>query len=246
MARKNKVVEPPKQSGESGSGRWMLTYLDMVTLLFGVFVILYAMSQVDQKKMQAVAESIRMGFQGGRTMDEGMLSGGRTILEDLFPEGVRARHVKERITGLFRQEILTKLIKVTEDERGIVVSLVGMDNFRPGSAELTDETQELLEKMSLLLTEVQYPVRIEGHTDDEVQDNNATAISASDWELGAKRSVNVILFLETRDVDPHKLSAVSFGSTRPVDRDGTPESHALNRRIDIIIVTGDKIRMKEK
>lgn len=244
MARKNKAPEQHKASGESGSGRWMLTYLDMVTLLFGVFVILYAMSQVDTNKMKAVAESLRMGFQGGATIDEGSLSGGRTIIEDLFPEGVRARRVRARITGLFRQEMLQKLIKVTEDERGVVVSLIGMDNFRPGSSELTEETQQLLEKMSLLLTEVEYPVRIEGHTDDEVQDNNGAGISASDWELGAKRSVNVILFLETRDVDPRKMSAVSFGSTRPLDREGTPESHALNRRIDIIIVTGEKLKVK--
>lgn len=244
MARKNKAPEEKKQSGESGSGRWMLTYLDMVTLLFGVFVILYAMSQVDQTKMQAVAESLRMGFQGGATIDEGSLTGGRTIIQDLFPEGVRARRVRERVTGLFRQEMLQRIIKVTEDERGIVVSLIGMDNFRPGSAELTEETQQLLDKMSLLLSEVEYPVRIEGHTDDEVQDNNAVSISASDWELGAQRAVNVILFLETRDVDPRKMSAVSFGSTRPLDREGTPESHALNRRIDIIIVTGERLKVK--
>ncbi|HQI21401.1 MAG TPA: flagellar motor protein MotB, partial [Leptospiraceae bacterium] len=144
MARKNKAPEQHKASGESGSGRWMLTYLDMVTLLFGVFVILYAMSQVDTNKMKAVAESLRMGFQGGATIDEGSLSGGRTIIEDLFPEGVRARRVRARITGLFRQEMLQKLIKVTEDERGVVVSLIGMDNFRPGSSELTEETQQLL------------------------------------------------------------------------------------------------------
>ncbi len=59
MAKKQKQEE--HASGESGSGRWMLTYLDMITLLFGVFVIMFAMSSIDKGKFQEVAQSLQLG-----------------------------------------------------------------------------------------------------------------------------------------------------------------------------------------
>ena len=48
--KKKKGEEPEKENGE----RWLLTYSDLITLLFAFFVVLWAMSQVDPKKFDEI------------------------------------------------------------------------------------------------------------------------------------------------------------------------------------------------
>ncbi|MCX6128144.1 MAG: OmpA family protein [Proteobacteria bacterium] len=49
---------------EEGEG-WLISYADMVTLLFGLFVILYSLSNVEDKKFAEFGKSIAAGFKGG-------------------------------------------------------------------------------------------------------------------------------------------------------------------------------------
>ena len=42
--------------------RWLVSYADMLTLLFALFVVLYALSQVDARKFDAFAEGLQKGF----------------------------------------------------------------------------------------------------------------------------------------------------------------------------------------
>lgn len=56
MARKK---EPEKHANHE---RWLVSYGDFITLLFAVFVTLYAMSQTDKKKVEEVMQSLRESF----------------------------------------------------------------------------------------------------------------------------------------------------------------------------------------
>lgn len=60
MSRKREH-EAEKENGE----RWMLTYLDLITLLMIFFVVLYSMSALDAQKFAAVAESLNNALGGG-------------------------------------------------------------------------------------------------------------------------------------------------------------------------------------
>jgi len=51
-------VEEEKENHE----RWLVSYADMVTLLFALFVVLYAISQVNQKKFDEVSTSLAVAF----------------------------------------------------------------------------------------------------------------------------------------------------------------------------------------
>jgi chemotaxis protein MotB len=42
--------------------RWLVSYADMLTLLFALFVVLYAMSQVDITKFNAFSQGLQQGF----------------------------------------------------------------------------------------------------------------------------------------------------------------------------------------
>lgn len=246
MGKKPKVEEK-SGGGESGSGRWMLTYLDMVTLLFGTFVLLYAMSNLDKKKFDAVAESLRMGFQGGgRTIFNERQIGGQTILDSLNPVGVKQRLLYQKLYGILKAERQKNIVNVREDERGLVISLAADVFFDSGSAELKESSRSIVDKITPLLVGLPNNIRIEGYTDDiplGEKKNYAMKTYVDNWELAAFRAMNVLRYLQSSGVDTKKLSAQTFGDNRPLvgekfyPKVGTPEARAFNRRVDIVVVT---------
>jgi chemotaxis protein MotB len=244
MAKKGKKQECPSCRMESGSGRWMLTYLDMITLLFGVFILMYAMSSVNKAKFEQVAESLRMGFQGGFTVFQGDKSGGKTMNEYLKPEGTKTKELFNKFVSLLREEVNNKNLNIKEEEGGIIISLTGDLYFKPGSAELTPDAERILDKISALLEEVQFYIRVEGHTDETQVDENALL---DNWQLAALRSANVVRFLQFVGVEPEKMSAVSYGQYRPnLEVQNTPEDRAYERRVDVVIPTDKAYIYKEK
>jgi chemotaxis protein MotB len=246
--------EEEGQRAESGTGRWMLTYLDMVTLLFGVFVIMYAMSNVDKAKAERVAESIRAGFRGGLTIFGGPLTGGQTIMNNLDPVGTMKKSLYDVVRKATRKELEHRLVTVTETERGVRISLVGDIYFESGSAHLLADTVETLSRIAPILREVDNPVVIAGHTDDvPVHQRKKEAREFTDnWELGALRAINVLRYFEEHGVQPSKMSVQSHAMYQPLGGDkkfpgrDTPEYRAVNRRVDIIIETGKKLNQKNE
>ncbi len=248
MAKK-KAVEEKSGGGESGSGRWMLTYLDMVTLLFGVFIILYAMSNVSKAKFETVAESLRMGFQGGRTMFGGPMIGGQTIMDQLLPQGSSKRYLYEKLTGLLKTRIQRNIVEVSQVERGIAITLASDIYFDIGSHRLKEDGQKVLATIVHLFKEIDYYIYIEGHTDSNPVGIEGAGREYNDnWELGAMRAINVLRYFEIMGIDPDKLSAHSYGMYRPAVKSikaGDPlavELKAINRRVEIIIATGEKYK----
>ena len=247
MARKSKKVEEKAGGGESGTGRWMLTYLDMVTLLFGTFVLLYAMSQSDQKKFEAVSASLKQAFQGGsRSIFPFRLFGSSSLISDLATPGIRQKHFFQRVFNALRPEVNQNIVNVHEDERGIVISFAGNIFFEKNSAVLKEEHKETLIKVTPFLKEINRNIRLEGYT-DELNDNfffnESTNENFTDnWDLAAGRAISVIRFLIYNGVRKDKLSALSYADNKPIisnkflPKYGTPESRALNNKVEIVIM----------
>jgi len=243
MPKKGKTEE--KTGGESGVGRWMLTYLDMVTLLFGVFVIMYAMSNVSKEKAAKVAESLREGFRGGFTMFVGPGSGGQTILQELNPPGTMNKRLYRQIMQALKKEIKREdFVSVTQTDRGIRIGFVGDTFFQSGSARLTDEMKDALSDLAPLLKGITQHITIEGFTDDVPTrlTQAEPGESRDNWELAARRAINVLRYFEEGGVAPSRMSIQSYGKYKPVDmaiqetrHNNTPEYRALNRRVDILI-----------
>lgn len=85
MARKKKPEEPEEHANHE---RWMLSYADILTLLLALFIVMFAISKVDQEKMETFAEGTAIAFgQDNLAMQgkTGNLSGGDGILKDQAP-----------------------------------------------------------------------------------------------------------------------------------------------------------------
>ncbi len=146
---------------------------------------------------------------------------------------------------MFKPEVEAGKVRISENERGLIISLVGADYFYPGSAILTPSIRETLKKAAGLIHDLERFVRVEGHSDDDavnpvMKPGRDERDYINNWDLAGARAVNATVFLiGAEDIDPSWFQAVSFGSYRPMimDNEGTPEAKAFNRRIDIVILT---------
>lgn len=147
----------------------------------------------------------------------------------------------EDLTAGLKSEIAAGEIKITQLKGKLTVNLVDRILFDSGKAEVKDDGRKVLDKVGSILNTVQDKnIRIEGHTDNKPITGELMAKYPSNWELSTARATAVARFLQDKaKVDPSRLVAAGFGEFHPVASNDTPESRALNRRIEIVLVPRD-------
>jgi chemotaxis protein MotB len=230
-----------KKCPPEGAADWLLTYGDMVTLLLAFFIMLFSVSEVDQHKLQLIIAAFSgLGIlEGGNTLEPGELAEmGHTIMA--LPSQERGRALdtarKEAISQ-FQPEIKTKKVRVTVDERGLVISLAADSFFREASAEVDIEaSRDLLQRIvGLLITLPESKFAVEGHTDSVPTDPESDF--PSNWELSSARATNVLHYLVDLGAEESKFQIRGLSDTMPLASNDTREGRAINRRIDIVILS---------
>jgi len=129
-------------------------------------------------------------------------------------------------------------VRISSDERGLVISLASDAFFDSSSAELNiEETRDILLRLGALLNSEDLQgrkFRIEGHTDNVPVDPNGPW--QSNWELSAARSINVLKYLTDIGIEETRFQVAGFADTVPLASNETPEGRAYNRRVDIVIL----------
>lgn len=124
--------------------------------------------------------------------------------------------------------------------RGLVVSLKEAGFFDSGSATLKPSGYQILNTIIEAMTQYSNPLRIEGHTDNVPISNSQFP---SNWELSTARATNVLRYiLKNYDVDPASISATGYAEFRPMAENSTPEGRARNRRVDIVLLSGESAK----
>jgi len=108
--------------------------------------------------------------------------------------------------------------------------------FASGEANLSDKAIPPLDALAATLVKYPNPVRVEGHTDNRPI---STRYYPSNWELSAARAASVVHRFANAGVAPDRLSVVGFGDNRPVKPNDTPAGRDANRRVVIVILSGD-------
>ena len=256
------MAKPKKHEKEPNHERWLVSYADFITLLFAVFVTLYAMGQSDKEKIEQVMQSMResFGFTAAGSaprpavLDSSDLRVMPSIAPDLSNKGrsqgknadgkgrIRASEkdfqaIKSSIEAYLIKQGAQDKVNVGINRRGLVVSLKEAGFFDSGSAIVKESAYPLLAKVAESLAAYSNPVRVEGHTD-------TMPISSvqfpSNWELSTARATNIVHFLtRSYDFDPGAISAAGFGEYRPIADNGTTEGRSKNRRVDIVLLSGE-------
>jgi chemotaxis protein MotB len=222
--------------------RWMLTYLDMITLLMAFFTIMYAMSTADMAKFKTLSNSLSMAFgSSGSSGGKNMLTNySGTTIENQNNSFVNIRDnnefksVVKMVKEYAAKQGISKKIDAKITERGLVVNLADSLLFESGSAELSTKAQELLDRLADILFATKKQIRVEGHTDNMPIH---TERYQSNWQLSTDRATNVIIYWITKYPNQaSNLSAAGYGEFRPVASNDTPEGRTLNRRVDMVIL----------
>ena len=238
--------------------RWMASYMDMVTVLMCMFIVLFAMSTVDQAKFEKLSNSLATGFgsveAGSVDTAEGVVvpadkvddeAEGFTdapVTDEPLTDVELAIAEVDRLTEI-QQHIETNLavvgmsdrVEFFIDERGLTMGLVGTDSFfAPGSTALSAISIAVLGAAAPEIVTSALQVSVEGHADVHGQ----SAGFATDWELSSGRATQVLRRLvEQGGVNPTLIGAVGYGSARPVSEGSSLSEMAQNRRVDIVLVS---------
>jgi len=247
--RKDFKIGEGGEMESAGMMRWLLTYADMLTLLFALFVILYSISAVDQEKLRALAMALGQAFGlSGQTsvMDAGTTTDTKPVVME--QSQVQLTTVRQKVQKWMLQKKLEREVQIRFNERGLVISLL-TDKvlFQSGSAEIIPRTKQVLSDLAEIIRETSNPIIVEGHTDDTPITNPRVRAKYNDnWELSTARAVNVLKYMvDSKGLSPDRFAAAGYGSYKPLVPNIDEVQREKNRRIDIVILKADLIEDKE-
>lgn len=235
--------------------RWLVSYADFITLLFAFFVVMYAISSINEGKYRVLSDSLVNAFQEKQTSEKLIYMGERQseILqgtgkpigksvpqrrsEDPSPavkqetEQMKriARNVQSAMTSMVEQG----QVRVTRSPRGIMVEINASTLFPSGDATLQPSSAEALAAVARVLSQVDNPIQVEGHTDNIPIRSLAYP---SNWELSSARAGSVVRLLAEAGLPPSRLVAIGYADNKPVDTNATTEGRARNRRVNVLIL----------
>lgn len=244
MGRRKKAAEE-----HENLERWMVSYADFVTLLFAFFVVMYAISSVNEGKYRVLSDSLVSAFRnvnvvsGGQIMVVPAKSPGDTLKQVVAQDDPKTAAVKQQQRQKMRNvakdifAVLAPLVqqgkvRVLETARGVTIEINDSILFAPGQAQLEQTSIRAMRAVGEVLAPTDFPITIEGHTDNIPI---RTAQFPSNWELSAVRATTVLRLFVDAGVAPTHLTAIGYGETRPVEMNETVEGRARNRRVSILI-----------
>lgn len=213
--------------------RWLVSYADFITLLFTFFVMMYAVSALNQGKYRTISHAIVDTFLH-RTPRQRVhvilsLNPSRSGREAPVPPIL----LKQALQLLQKESSTSGRMAVVEIARSLRLRIQAGALFRKGQARIRPGIRPFLEKFALTLARTHQSFRVEGHTDNIPVRGHYP----SNWALSGARAVNVLSFLlASAPIDPSLASTVAFGSARPLVPNDTPEHRRQNRRVEIVIL----------
>lgn len=239
MARRKKShAEGPHDNEE----RWLLTYADMITLLMVLFVVMYAISTTDLRKLTVLAQSLSSAFNADVLTGQQALSisdgQDTSVQQDMSASGTSPvqsdlKAIKAALEDYAIGQGLGGEVEVGMTPQGIVIRLNDALLFSSGRAHLDDHAINVLKRVADIVKPLPNQVRIEGNTDDQAPDG---VLYTSNWDLSSARALSVLKAMVDIGVDPSRMSALGNSQYSPLSPNVDEASRAKNRRVDIVVL----------
>lgn len=232
---------------EEGGNSWIVTFADMMTLILVFFILLYTLSDYEDKAFRAQIAQINV-FDG----DGNQIS----VIDYATRQGRNPEPLKavEDMLGLnpspdvidtMRPKIFTEmesLIENTDLSESVTLEAIGdqinlkIDGrylFESGRASLKDSAKIIFNNLTQLFREnPDYRIAIRGHTDDM---DIETVQFPSNWELSAIRATTVLRYFIQQGLDPERMTATGYADFIPLVPNDNPENRAINRRVEFVL-----------
>ncbi|MGJ0388351.1 OmpA/MotB family protein [Microbacterium sp. CGR1] len=235
--------------------RWAVSYADMVTVLMCLFIVLFAVSNVDKTKFELLANSLATGFgqestEGGADSAEGLIvppelqddDGVVDLAARAEAEYESLEELRDRMSAALASQGLQDTVSFVIDDRGLQVGLVGAETFfADNSTELSAKADAVLNAIGDVLVTVDNQVSVEGHADHRV----SASPFPTNWELSGGRATQVARFLvEHEGIVGPRVKATAFSDTRPIVQGDSPQALASNRRVDIVVESTEEEQVR--
>jgi chemotaxis protein MotB len=246
-------VRRKRHSHPENHERWLVSYADFITLLFALFVVMFASTHADKARVRAVSEAIDKALKNGamgpaltallktpqkeKKQPDTASKSSAGIPKTLGPAAAvqELSQSLEVLQSTLKNEIGNGSVRLALEHRGLVIELEAGAFFPSGGATLGGSAYPTVEKVAKVLNTLPNALRLEGHTDSLPIKN---ARFQSNWELSAARSIAMLRFLnEQFAVATERMAIVGYADTEAIDSNETEAGRERNRRVDIVIVS---------
>lgn len=209
----------------AGNNRWMVSYADFMTLLFVLFLALYA--KLPKHEAPAVPDPHGSMIPGIRAHKP-------------VPKPIVPSQAADRQQALLRELARTfndltqdgEITLVTRDQ-GILLDIKDSALFASGTAQPAPQAAAIVDKIAAILANNDNRVIVEGHTDDvPIQ----TAQFPSNWELSAARAASIVRALQEHGIAADRLEASGMADTKPRSANLTAQGRSENRRVSLLVL----------
>lgn len=236
---------------------WLIPYADLLTLLLALFIVLFAMSQVDESKASQLSQSLRIAFQGGAgvlkfenpiqppipvsTKENVNETSFNNISESITEENrkyqeetIQLTELAERLNQYIEENNLTGALTTDVSEQGLKITIEEKALFNSGKADMLPDARNLAKQISTLLEDVpSREITISGHTDNLPI---KTREFKSNWELSSSRANNFLhVVLENTNLDKTNFKTSGYADNRPIAENSSSEGRTKNRRVEVLI-----------
>lgn len=220
---------------DTSQERWLLTYADMITLLLVLFIVLFALSKINQAKYRQFQQSVSHVKLVGTSVAHGSTTApSRGPAPLAASTTARLKQIQQALTHALALKGLLGDVTITINASGLVEGLVADSTFFvTDSAQLSALGEQIVDTSGLVLDTYPNNVDVAGYTDDQLITGGPFA---NNWALSAARSSTVVERLTTIDgVNPERVVAIGYGQYHPVVPNTSPSAQAENRRVNIVV-----------
>lgn len=223
-------IEPQREEEQEA---WLITYLDMLTLLLVMLVIMLALAGKGegQQSEPAMVEATQQAA-GDQLV---ALQPSASPIPSIVPLPAPAADTQQEDTSEAKPDLaLGDDIEVIVNDGSISFRISSEILFGSGRAELEDAGLDVIDRLVPTLAAGGHRIIVEGHTDNlPIQ----TERFPSNWELSASRASSVVRYLQLAGIESTRLSATGYADTRPLADNGDEQGRASNRRVELIMQT---------
>lgn len=240
--------------------RWTISFADFMTLMFAVFVVLYAVAMSKEEKYQDVIQSIQNAskllspdvlhpeseqilikqsnaiiVQDGPALlsDQGNKQAKDQLSDvDNLKKGAQLNQLKQALENALLSDLTNASITLNLEGDWLTIEMGGDLLFVGGSHTLLNSAKQQLERLTKVLMPVKNMLRIRGYSDPEPISNE---IYLSNWELSGARAFAVLHALNKLGVDGNRMAMEAYGPYAPVLDAQNKINKVKSRRVVIAI-----------
>jgi chemotaxis protein MotB len=236
----NDEYTPAPIEDEGDPQEWLTTMSDMTMLMLCFFILLFAMSTPDEKKVTTALQAVTQALGGkeskmatsqisreeaGVLLDQVMLNRQIQIAQQKVFSDVKFLQTKKGLEGL---------VGANFEDGVITIRAPGDVLFARGEVALTDRGREIIEAMKDFFTQhLDQTINIRGYTDDQPPPGGSRF--RDNWEVSSMRAVNVLRVLMQMGIEPKRLTSTGLADMNPLFPNTSEEYRAQNRRVEFVL-----------